>query len=588
MFENPLINVYESSKHNKKRKLEILLKEYVEKLKKQSSSDIKLPEFSQNTSDERELKKRKKSLRKASRKASKRLQETFEEWNINPVTKSLSHTDNEKWKNSSRIKKSKKSDSALGEEVLIRKRKLSDVFEGNEELAWMEEGADKDEDEDEEQNEDEEHELNHEPVEISTINQNSWVYTNFLIRTKGYEVLPYLNPIFTQLDNNNNYNDGSCRNNYEGSKIDNNGVSNEINDQNFNSNFNFSKKHINLLINLLYINIFKKNWKIAYKVFSIIIRLNLSRVILDIDNSKGGKSSKSKNKEKIDLRTLWPLGIELLNGLKEEAIQKQISKLEIDDVNLEQSKTEINKINSNFINEFKLQYYNNNEILNEALEDMIQINNDNKIYKNERYLEWLSNFYGVNASINYFNSERKFRFSPLWRVGSRVYSPLYTLSYIWTLILNINNLNLNNFDIIPAISNKPLLIRKEMRLNENIISNSNRKIKIIKDKLSELLLQPPFNEDLNFMYLKFVINLIEINLLIYELINNELDKKIKKIKIDKKYVEELDSYRDILKLIENNNKYLDDCIEKGLIIDKRIVTKEVRYLLTKIETILIT
>lgn len=98
---------------------------------------------------------------------------------------------------------------------------------------------------------------------ISTFDgSNSWCKANVIIQTRGLEILPQTNN-----DSDGNFGDGGLQKGTVG----------------------FNRYHVTNLRNLLHLNMLRRNWDLAYKVFCLLVRL--------------------KN---VDIRSIWPIGIEIL------------------------------------------------------------------------------------------------------------------------------------------------------------------------------------------------------------------------------------------------------------------------------------
>lgn len=118
----------------------------------------------------------------------------------------------------------------------------------------------------------------------------------------------------------------------------------------------FAKKHIKALTSILHINLLRKNWNLAYKSFCLLIKFPI-----------------------VDLRSIWPLGIEILRNISP-----------VSSVGL---------------------------------------------VKDEKFYEWLSSYYVVNH-INSAgrNGPSRLIGAPIWRTGSRTLPPLYIVASLWDLL----------------------------------------------------------------------------------------------------------------------------------------------------------
>lgn len=167
---------------------------------------------------------------------------------------------------------------------------------------------------------------------------SSWTKVNHFIRSRGLEMLPVHNT-----------------------------ESNEIPYRLFPA---ATVQHVNNLTTLLHINIMKKNWNLAYSIFCVIIRI-----------------------PHVDIRSLWPLGIEIIIGKQGESLDGSKS----------------------------------------------------TIFKDEKFFDWLLSFYAYTG-IPYRPTsaqQRKSNSAINWRSGSKTYSPLFAITSLWNLMCNKNYFKLN-------------------------------------------------------------------------------------------------------------------------------------------------
>ncbi|KAG7661001.1 RRN11 [[Candida] subhashii] len=148
---------------------------------------------------------------------------------------------------------------------------------------------------------------------------NRSVKADFLIRTNGLEVLPV-----EYLDKSNS----------------------------------IQQQHIKNLSTLLHLNILRKNWELGYKLFCLLIRF-----------------------PSVDIRTIWPLGIEILTHLQQP--HPQHSNLKV-----------------------------------------------------EKFFEYLISFYTI-TNVNSTNTSQRSRSNtaPVWRSGSKTLTPLYVITALWNLFI---------------------------------------------------------------------------------------------------------------------------------------------------------
>lgn len=120
------------------------------------------------------------------------------------------------------------------------------------------------------------------------------------------------------------------------------------------------KSHITNLLNLLHVNILRQHWDLAYRAFSLLLRFDY-----------------------VDLRAIWPLGVEILTRRKEEMVRQNTgSRLEL--------------------------------------------------LKCRRFLEWLELVYPVLPSVLLTTQSRV---GPVFRAGSRRHAPAYVAAGLWQLLV---------------------------------------------------------------------------------------------------------------------------------------------------------
>lgn len=246
---------------------------------------------------------------------------------------------------------------------------------------------------------------------------SSWTKLNFILRTQGLEILPNL-PLTSEIVG-------------KGSKK-------------FRSVTNI---HLDNLKQLLHINILRRKWDAAYKAFCLIIRFR-----------------------HVDIRSLWPLGIEILSRLAE----------------------------------------------NELPPDQSDVSGR----KDERFFNWLSSFFSVNKHYRSLRNSLVHQISaPIWRSGSKTHTPIYIVAYMW------------------------LLLRKG-------------KFTQLKDKLEELFLEPPYNNEGVFYYIHTLCCISELaSFLTYQSHNDSGEGNTE--------TELFVSRDELLQKVRDNIKDIDLSIQKG-------------------------
>ena len=426
MFEDFLSDPKYSNSKKKHKQLQKLLLKYIEVQKFheiKSNEDFPL----QQRQKLNKAKTKKKILKKIHDELNERLrpEETFEIWHLH---KNL---------NLDRQKSAKKH-NADGQENMTEKL-MGDLINSTENDEVESEESDN------EQSVDSQLDRFLNSFDLSS----TWTKANFLIKTKGLEVLPH--------DSLETYSTNITRN----------------------GNIGLRNHHINNLKTLLHVNILRRNWELAYKIFCLLIRL-----------------------PKVDIRSLWPLGIEILNRQREETA------------------------------------YDNKDI---------------KLFKDEKFFDWLSSFFIIHRHSNTFNLSNTRKISaPIWRSGSRTHTPMYVITSLWGLM----------------IKNKYTRLR---------------------DRLDELLLEPPYNTDGVFYFLMVLCKLLENFKLAnkYSSVGNEAP-------VDESENEDDDELNDLFftskndihkKILENQKvieRNLEKCIEFNFEFPQSLINNEINGIMKQI------
>lgn len=264
--------------------------------------------------------------------------------------------------------------------------------------------------------------------------------TSIMIKKKGLELLPNIGPDIGTAD---------------ASKYA------------FSSSMSYTRKHIMVVVKLLHLNILKRNWEIAYRCFSLLIRIH-----------------------NIDIRSIWPLGVEIITRLAEKEFLESQPEGSID--------------------EYKLRTFNSSQL---------------KIFKDEQFITWLQNFYGINVRLNPRGNHVPLPF----RMGTRDTPPVYMASLIWSLIMKSNFVKVN-------------------------------------EKLSELLLLPPYINDGVYYFLQGFSYQLEASILSKEEDNMDT-QRVEKLMHDarKFYQEAKDRNADFPEeLVNNELTLIEKRVAQGL------------------------
>jgi RNA polymerase I-specific transcription initiation factor RRN11 len=139
----------------------------------------------------------------------------------------------------------------------------------------------------------------------------------------------------------------------------------------------YRRRHSVALTSVMYINVLRRNWKVAYRCFSMLIRIRL-----------------------VDLRAIWPIGLEILTRLAEEKVEEKHP-----DANEYNLRTFFKGVDN---------------------PDTVDVSSTD-----EQYLNWLRTQYGI-ASY-YLDPSRDHSIIP-YRMGTQFMPPMYVQSLIWLLL----------------------------------------------------------------------------------------------------------------------------------------------------------
>lgn len=249
--------------------------------------------------------------------------------------------------------------------------------------------------------------------------KNDWAHKQFVIRAQGLETLPSF------------YSD---------------------------SRSSFLNSHITRINSLLHLSVLRRNWSSAYKCFALLIRMPY-----------------------MDLRTIWPLGLEILKRVSEEKFSalcnpEQLGKLDSPKMRLLAIVRNIDTVN-------QIKQMAQISLPEEELKQLVSQHCQQPESSNPlRFLQWLHTIYGVGKEVSFVHEyeltdegvsrkTQSYR-APVWRSGSKVHTPLY----ITTMILHM------------------------------VMSGQ---LQEVEDLISEMTLEPPYNLDGWFYYLRGVNRLFE-------------------------------------------------------------------------------
>jgi RNA polymerase I-specific transcription initiation factor RRN11 len=136
----------------------------------------------------------------------------------------------------------------------------------------------------------------------------------------------------------------------------------------------YFKRHTGIVLKLLHLSVMRRKWYLAYKCFTLLIRI-----------------------PQVDIRSIWPIGLEIITRLAELKYQEQ----QPDDT----------------ISEYNLRVYD--------------IKERSHPFKDEQFLQWLEIFYPINKTLN---PRVPYRVLP-FRVGTVDSAPFYVLALVWTLLM---------------------------------------------------------------------------------------------------------------------------------------------------------
>lgn len=161
----------------------------------------------------------------------------------------------------------------------------------------------------------------------------------------------------------------------------------------------YSSVYSRILTNLMFTSMFRRRWKIAYRCFSLLIRM-----------------------KRTDLLSLWPIGVEILTKLIEEKFKSKHPNA--NDSNL---KT----------------FFNSDE----------EMNSEQLPVKDEMFLNWIRNYYVISKLDR--NPTKTFTAFP-YKTGSKKVSPIYYHCLIWILLLKLKFKEVHEL-IDECLSKEPFL-----------------------------------------------------------------------------------------------------------------------------------
>lgn len=205
---------------------------------------------------------------------------------------------------------------------------------------------------------------------------------------------------------------------------------------------NYQTTHIRNLTNLLHINVMEQNWEIAYRCFSILIRL-----------------------PGVDIRSIWGIGVRILKEI------------------------------------------------------------DRK--KSEEFLEWMSS---VFSTKNNFNQGTNHAMDPVFRSGSKTHTPKFVTTWLWETLMGCTSKDENN-------GNRDM-----------------NKLQFLTEKISELVLTPPYMDDPKIWFIYALCHIIEADHLSQQFVENEHIKNGSRRDIARNQV---------IQHITNAKNFLQTCQEKG-------------------------
>ncbi|ODQ83111.1 hypothetical protein BABINDRAFT_30730 [Babjeviella inositovora NRRL Y-12698] len=256
-------------------------------------------------------------------------------------------------------------------------------------------------------------------AEDQALYETPWSKAQFLIRSQGLEILPNINPIsisHSKLEDTDHTTISISHSKLE--DTDHTTI--------FTNQVNFTTYHISLLSKLLHLNVLRQNWKLAYRIFGLLIRC-----------------------KKVNIRGIWPLGLEILIRLREE------HELEHNPLFEDYAGIDMKELGPS--TSLKLHTLDKDQY-------------SSLIFRDEKFLEWLSSYFIIQFSQSY----KKCTVAPAWTSGSRTHAPMYITSLVWQMIF-----------------------RNDLKRASN--------------KLEELMLEPPYNNEGIFYYLAALVKQLEVS-----------------------------------------------------------------------------
>ena len=243
-------------------------------------------------------------------------------------------------------------------------------------------------------------------------------------------------------------------------------------------------RFIKVLTDLLYLNVYRQEWSIAYRIFAILVRL-----------------------PKVDIRSLWVVGIKILSALEAQEHETESTV------------------------------------------------GDQSFPRSLRFLEWMSKVYSTRGN---FIQGRNYKLDPVFRAGSKNHTPKYTLALLWKRLIRSSEAMKRALDDHRA---------------STTWESSTRALEELIERLSELVLRPPFMEDPEVWFIYSMCYLVKADNLSQRILRRrQLAESYNALQTEPQN-NEVDESIELLK------KCLKTCDEKSrgaFVYPKRMIDREIR------------
>lgn len=318
---------------------------------------------------------------------------------------------------------------------------------------------------------------------LSGMNKSTWVYNAFVVQKNGYELLPDINP--------------TLKKNQYGVPL----VGKLNNAKQFESN-SFARSHLALLNNLLHGMILKQNWIAAYRIFSLLMKLYISKPKF------------------VKFNVLWPIGLLILQKLEEKEFKNSLEQLVLQTKEKKQfSSVPMVYNNPLSVNPKAMSKLpvDKNRLKQFLDEERLAVLNK----KSDKFLQWLVSF---NTHMN--ARSKKYRLSSL-----------IIALFLWNYVTSIS-----------AYDNTFL-----RNVNKHSYTMMEQLFKKINNHISDFLLQSSFNQDPIYRYIELLVTFLEFRFLVVNYKRNS-EVRVNTAKIEPM----MKKFTELRNELENNPEFMFD------------------------------